>query len=176
MCILIIYLIFNINKQTEPSSKPFQNKKGFEYGHLPYRECNLWKQHRCSQKLLCKEEEENTNKFLSYIYRLLAWNYQYGNNISIFTAILPSHVFHHVSWNWENLDWGAFGDLLLSFQLLDGVYDLLGFFNAHFDCMAEVRLLHILSRCLNHHWWTIILKIHRLNQKLRILICIWPIF
>lgn len=150
--------------------------KGLGYGHLPYRECNLWKQHRCSQKLLCKEETENTNKSLSFIYRLFAWNCQYSYNISIFTAILPSHVLHHVSWNREDLDRGAFGDLLFSFQLLDGMYDLLGVFNAHFDSMAEVRLQYILSRCLNHHWWTTTLKMHRLNQKLRIQICIWPIF
>lgn len=69
-----------------------------------------------------------------------------------FTEILLPHVFHHVSWNWEDFDWGAFGDLLFSSQLLDGENYLLGVFHTNFHCMAEVLLQYVLSRCLNHHW------------------------
>lgn len=93
-----------------------------------------------------------------------------------FTEILLPHVFHHVGWSWEDLDWGAFGDLPFSGQLLDGVDDLLGVFNANFHCMAEVLLQYILSRCLNHHWWTTTSKTHHLNHRLRTHRRAWPIF
>lgn len=86
-----------------------------------------------------------------------------------FTEILLLHVFQHVSRSWEDFDWGAFGDRLFSGQLLDGVDDLLGVFNAKFHCMAEVLLQYILSRCFNHHWWAVTLKTH-LNQRLRTLL------
>lgn len=65
---------------------------------------------------------------------------------------LLTGVLHHVSWNGENLDGGALGDLLLSAQLLDAMDDLLRVLHANLHCMAEVLLQHILRGCLDHHW------------------------
>ena len=71
--------------------------------------------------------------------------------VSLTPKGLLSGVLHHVSWGREHLDGGALRDLLLSTQLLDGVYDLLGVFHANLHRVAEILLQHVLRRCLNHH-------------------------
>lgn len=197
---------------------------------LPYRECNLWKQHRSSQKLICKEEKQTrvSSNFLKkyidsilslsseklrsgtassrfpvlkvnpwlndvcicLIYRQCGWRNKswklfcsvqemtptyipratlmflhiqsllIQQNVPVTfialklvsSVLLLPNVFHHVSWGWEDFDRGAFGDLLFSRQLLDGVYDLLGVFDSNLHRMAEILLQHVLSRRLNHDW------------------------